>query len=239
MEDYENFASTCENMMTHLLGNIDFNEMSNQKGAFGLTFYFIYISLMTFLVLNIFYSILGDAFTTTQAELKSAQHTYELLDFIKSILKVSVIHLLKCRLEINLIYVCCQDFLENLANFLRCCKSRELVPDESAFGDDSPTVADLKNRVPQTYWKNWPPVIGKEVEIPAIEIDGPEELDEPQIFLRMASTRSIPVRLEQPEFTGDHGRLNTLPIKVKHHDSDEAYVEMMNSRCPSPSFSIR
>jgi hypothetical protein len=75
-------------MVAHLLGQIDFGAMYDAKGGYGLIFYFIYTVLMTFLVMNMFVSILDDSFHRTQEELREQETTYDILEYIKAILWV-------------------------------------------------------------------------------------------------------------------------------------------------------
>ena len=83
MAAYQDFATTSQSMISHLLGQIDFGAMYDAKGGYGLIFYFIYTILMTFLVMNMFVSILDDSFHQTQEELRQQQTTYDILEYLK------------------------------------------------------------------------------------------------------------------------------------------------------------
>ncbi|XP_037076846.1 polycystic kidney disease 2-like 2 protein [Pollicipes pollicipes] len=85
MNLYSNFLFTVENLCTHLLGDIDFDTMYAEHGSLGICFYLVFVTIMTFIVLNMFLAILGDSFTEVKEELKGARNQYELLDFCKGI----------------------------------------------------------------------------------------------------------------------------------------------------------
>ncbi|XP_066966747.1 polycystin-2-like protein 1 [Macrobrachium rosenbergii] len=84
---YKNFITAIESMLGHLLGDIDLVYMRDQYGWFGVSFYFTFIFVMTFIVLNMFFTILGDAFSVTKEEIATEKNQYELLNFITGLVK--------------------------------------------------------------------------------------------------------------------------------------------------------
>ena len=86
MEIYKGFITACESMVGHLLGDLDMNRMRELHGLFGVAFYIVFICLMMFIVLNMFFSIMGDAFSTVKEKLKTEPNEYEMLDFIMGII---------------------------------------------------------------------------------------------------------------------------------------------------------
>ncbi|XP_047736408.1 polycystic kidney disease protein 1-like 2 [Hyalella azteca] len=82
MQIYKGFVTTMESMVGHLLGSIDMKEMLHQNGYFGVIFYLVFILLMSFIVLNMFFSIMGEAFASTKEEIAKEKNQYELLAFM-------------------------------------------------------------------------------------------------------------------------------------------------------------
>ncbi|XP_064111521.1 uncharacterized protein LOC135219016 [Macrobrachium nipponense] len=68
-------------------GDIDLVYMRDQYGWFGVSFYFTFIFVMTFIVLNMFFTIVGDAFSVTKEEVANEKNQYELLNFITGLVK--------------------------------------------------------------------------------------------------------------------------------------------------------
>ncbi|XP_068248147.1 uncharacterized protein [Palaemon carinicauda] len=84
---YKNFVTAVESMLGHLLGDIDMVYMKDHYGWFGVSFYFVFIFVMTFIVLNMFFTILGDAFSVTKEEIANEKNQYELLNFVTGLVK--------------------------------------------------------------------------------------------------------------------------------------------------------
>ena len=69
-------------------GDIDLSYMMNHYGWYGVIFYLTFIMVMTFIVLNMFFTIMGEAFTITREEIANETNKYELLDFVVGLVKV-------------------------------------------------------------------------------------------------------------------------------------------------------
>ena len=69
-------------------GDIDFVAMQENYGLFGVIFYFIFIYVMIFIVMNMFFTIMGDAFAKTKEQIAIEGNQYEILGFILSLVKV-------------------------------------------------------------------------------------------------------------------------------------------------------
>lgn len=74
-------------------GKIDMKEMMMQYGYFGVCFYLVFILLMTFIVLNMFFTIMGDAFSITKEKISKEKNQYELVAFISTLICVSTCQL--------------------------------------------------------------------------------------------------------------------------------------------------
>ena len=88
---YCGIVITLETMFGHLLGDLDFSTMGDVNGTIGTIYYFIFTSVMTFIVMNFFFTILGDGFAQTQEQLKELHNQYEILSFLKGLLYVKQI----------------------------------------------------------------------------------------------------------------------------------------------------
>lgn len=73
-----------------ILGDLDFSTMGEINGSIGTIYYFIFTTVMTFIVMNFFFTILGDGFAQTQEQLHQLHNQYEILAFLKGLLYVNI-----------------------------------------------------------------------------------------------------------------------------------------------------
>ena len=76
--------------------------MGEINGSIGTIYYFVFTSVMTFIVMNFFFTILGDGFAQTQQEIQQLHNQYEIMTFLKGMLYVNVPSVESCA---NFIYL--------------------------------------------------------------------------------------------------------------------------------------
>merc|ERR1719474_112001 len=83
---YSGMVITLQTMFGHLLGDLDFSTMNEINGNIGTIYYFIFTSVMTFIVMNFFFTILGDGFAQTQEQIRQLHNQYEILEFLRRLI---------------------------------------------------------------------------------------------------------------------------------------------------------
>ena len=56
-------------------GDLDFETMNSRHGGLGTVFYVVYTVIMTFIVMNMFFTILGEGFSSTQIQVRANKYT--------------------------------------------------------------------------------------------------------------------------------------------------------------------
>ena len=69
--DYSTMTRSALSLFRALLGDVDFDELQAAHWLFGPGFYFLYVSINVFVVLNMLIAIISDAYSETQEELKN------------------------------------------------------------------------------------------------------------------------------------------------------------------------
>ena len=66
--------------------------MGEINGSVGTIYYFVFTSVMTFIVMNFFFTILGDGFAQTQQEIQELHNQYEIMTFLKGLFYVNILN---------------------------------------------------------------------------------------------------------------------------------------------------
>ncbi|XP_033100634.1 polycystic kidney disease protein 1-like 2 [Anneissia japonica] len=123
--DFSGIVYTMESLMGTLLGAFDFQSISSASGLLGSIFFFLYIAFMPFLLINMFITILNEAFTEVKHDIDQTANDYEMVDFI--------MRYFKCLIGMN--------------------KSRDLLHENNKDVDNQPTseidekISDFPNKV--------------------------------------------------------------------------------------------
>ena len=87
MYGYRNMLVTAATQISLLLGKFDFNEYQNTNRVIGPIFFFLYIIMVNWILLNMFLSIINDSFEVVSGNLQEQSNDYEIVDFITDQLK--------------------------------------------------------------------------------------------------------------------------------------------------------
>ena len=86
--DYSTVIYTAETLLSMTLGKFDFYVLQSTRPVIGPFLFFIYICSITFIMLNMFVSILNESFATVQDDLALQSNDYEIVDFMIHKIKV-------------------------------------------------------------------------------------------------------------------------------------------------------
>ena len=79
---YASFPNTLSSMLSLTLGSFDFQEMRSINRILGPAFFFSFVLVMFFVLMNVFISILSDAFNEVNSDLSKQSNEHEILDFM-------------------------------------------------------------------------------------------------------------------------------------------------------------
>lgn len=87
MKAFGTFLRSCTSLMDTLLGKFTLKELSTANRILGPIFFYTYTLTMLFALLNIFISIINDAFAEVCSDVEKQSNDYEILDFMVHRLK--------------------------------------------------------------------------------------------------------------------------------------------------------
>ena len=73
-----------------MLGAFDFYDLRKASPIMGPVFFFLYVVSITFVMMNMFLSILNEAFTSVRSDESKQSNDYEMVDFIIDRLKTMI-----------------------------------------------------------------------------------------------------------------------------------------------------
>ena len=79
---YRNMFVTAATQISLLLGKFSYKEYESTNRILGPLFFFLYIIMVNWILMNMFVSIINDAFEDVQADVKKQDNDYEIIDFI-------------------------------------------------------------------------------------------------------------------------------------------------------------
>ncbi|XP_071504856.1 polycystin-2-like protein 1 [Diadema antillarum] len=79
---FSSFGATIETLFSTLLGKFKFHEMLQASRYLGPVFFFCYVVVIMFICLNMFLSIINEAFTQVRLENARAENELEIVDFM-------------------------------------------------------------------------------------------------------------------------------------------------------------
>ncbi|XP_015762233.1 PREDICTED: polycystic kidney disease protein 1-like 2 [Acropora digitifera] len=82
LPDFHNFVSTCEAVMGILLGAFDFLAISEVAPVLGPLFFFSFMVFGTFILMNMFLTIVLDVFSEVKGSIDEQENEYEIVDFM-------------------------------------------------------------------------------------------------------------------------------------------------------------
>lgn len=81
--EYSNMIYTLESLINMMLGSFSYSDMVEAAPEMGKLFFFTYFTFMTFILLNMFISIINESFSIVQEHTRELKNKYELVDFLK------------------------------------------------------------------------------------------------------------------------------------------------------------
>ncbi len=85
--DYSTVVYTAETLLSMTLGKFDFYILQRTNPLFGPFLFFVYICSITFIMLNMFISILNESFSAVQSDRSLQNNDYEIVDYMMNKLK--------------------------------------------------------------------------------------------------------------------------------------------------------
>ncbi|XP_068747461.1 polycystin-2-like [Montipora capricornis] len=82
LPNFFNFVSTCETVMGVLLGSFDFLALTEVAPVLGPLFFFSFMVFGTFILMNMFLTIVLDVFSEVKESTDEQENEYEIVDFL-------------------------------------------------------------------------------------------------------------------------------------------------------------
>ena len=82
LEGFQTFIHTVETCLQIMLGSFDFYALRDASPVLGPLMFFLYVVSITFILLNMFLSILNEAFSTVRTDESKQPNDYEMVEFI-------------------------------------------------------------------------------------------------------------------------------------------------------------
>ncbi|XP_038068153.1 uncharacterized protein LOC119737688 [Patiria miniata] len=86
--DYSDFIFTCESLMSSILGKFRFGELVIAESMLGPFFFFSFMTSMSYILINMFLTIINEAFKVVNADISKQSNEYEMVDFMIRRLKL-------------------------------------------------------------------------------------------------------------------------------------------------------
>ena len=83
LEEYATFLRTIETLFSLILGTFQFDNIVSAKSFYGRVFFISFVFMTTYVLMNMFITILIDSFIVVNEKMQRQQNKYELIDFIK------------------------------------------------------------------------------------------------------------------------------------------------------------
>lgn len=90
MEGFGTFLKSCASLMDTILGKFTLKEMMAANRIIGPIFFYTYTVSMVFVLINMFLSIINDAFTEVRSDVEKQSNEYEIVDFMVHRLKENI-----------------------------------------------------------------------------------------------------------------------------------------------------
>ena len=90
MEGFGTLWRSCASLMDTLLGKFTLKDMSKANRIIGPIFFYSYTVSMLFILINMFLSIINDAFTEVRSDVEKQSNEYEIVDFMIHRLKENI-----------------------------------------------------------------------------------------------------------------------------------------------------
>ena len=82
LQEYSTFITCIESQVALILGSFHFGKIRAANPAFGPVFFFTYVLIMVFALMNMFVTIINETFSAIKENLAKQSNEHELLEFI-------------------------------------------------------------------------------------------------------------------------------------------------------------
>ncbi|XP_033100141.1 polycystic kidney disease and receptor for egg jelly-related protein-like [Anneissia japonica] len=82
LNDYSSFITTLESLFATLLGKFDFLAMQEENRVLGAVFFFSFMMTIVFVLMNLFLTIINEAFSRTREDNERLNNELEIVDFM-------------------------------------------------------------------------------------------------------------------------------------------------------------
>ena len=80
--NYSDYVFAMESLITALLGKFDFHELIEAERFYGPILFFLYMSTIAFVLINMFLTIISEAFAVVKHDIAQQPNDYEMVDFM-------------------------------------------------------------------------------------------------------------------------------------------------------------
>lgn len=88
IKSFKNFVTACESGIVMMMGKFDIYAMQAAQPVLTQIFIFLYVVMITFIVVNMFLSILNETFTSVRVDANKQANDYEIVQFMIGRLKM-------------------------------------------------------------------------------------------------------------------------------------------------------
>ncbi|XP_071129607.1 polycystin family receptor for egg jelly-like isoform X3 [Mytilus edulis] len=88
IKSFKTFVTSCESGVVMMMGKFDIYAMSNAQPVLTQVFLFLYVVVITFIVVNMFLSILNQSFSAVRIDANKQNNDYEIVQFMLGRLKL-------------------------------------------------------------------------------------------------------------------------------------------------------
>lgn len=80
--NYSDFIYTCETLVSTILGKFHFKELADANRIIGPILFFLFMGTITFILVNMFLTIINEAFSNVKRDISKQSNDYEVVDFM-------------------------------------------------------------------------------------------------------------------------------------------------------------
>ncbi|KAJ8037623.1 Polycystic kidney disease protein 1-like 2 [Holothuria leucospilota] len=80
--NYSDFIYTCETLISSILGKFHFQELLEANRVLGPILFFLFMGTITFILINMFLTIINEAFSNVKRDISKQSNDYEVVEFM-------------------------------------------------------------------------------------------------------------------------------------------------------------
>lgn len=167
MYGYRNLLVTAATQISLLLGKFSFYEYQNTNRVIGPIFFFSYIIMVNWILLNMFLSIINDSYEVVSNNLTARDNDYEIVDFVMDQFKawVGFGKTRKDEIQQNIRWQSAKRKVEAIRAF--SATSRSSNKKGVRWNDEEDILGGLKS---SSYWQD-APIVVKDTDLETTEVN--------------------------------------------------------------------